>query len=288
MLDRLARSARVDSVGRMSPWGLRLFRGPLRWLANVAFRGKLVGLELLPTDRPYLLVSNHSGGGAAEIGVLIARWVEDEPRPITGLAHPILFHLPAFGWLLRQVGAVPSTYERALAALADGVPVLVFPGGDHEAMRPVWQANRVDFNGRKGFLRIAREAWVPIVPLGIRGSHYTLPFLARSTIFPWIFVFPRLLGIKRMGISISGVLGSAAIVALAGPHFGYGWAAAVAWFFWLGAPPAALIPVLPWPIRCRLGAPIAPADLFGSKGDDGPLDDAYAQVVGAVQALVLD
>ena len=129
-LGRLARSARVDRVGRMSPWALRLFRGPLRWLSKAVFRGELVGLEGLPADRPYLLVSNHSGGGAAEIGVLIAHWVEDEPRPMTGLAHPLLFHLPGFAWLLRQVGAVPSTYERARGALADGVPVLVFPGGD--------------------------------------------------------------------------------------------------------------------------------------------------------------
>jgi 1-acyl-sn-glycerol-3-phosphate acyltransferase len=55
--------------------------------------------------------------------------------------------------------------------------VLIFPGGDHEAFRPVWQAYRVDMANRKGFLRIARRAWVPIVPLGIRGSQFALPIL---------------------------------------------------------------------------------------------------------------
>jgi hypothetical protein len=33
---------------------------------------------------------------------------------------------------MAKIGALPSTYQAAEAALRAGVPVMVFPGGDHE------------------------------------------------------------------------------------------------------------------------------------------------------------
>ena len=42
--------------------------------------------------------------------------------------------------------------------------MLVYPGGDYEVHRPSWERNRVDFGGRKGFIRLAIEQDVPIVP----------------------------------------------------------------------------------------------------------------------------
>ena len=36
--------------------------------------------------------------------------------------------------------------------------MLVYPGGDYEVHRPSWERNRVDFGGRKGFIRLALDA----------------------------------------------------------------------------------------------------------------------------------
>ena len=53
---------------------------------------------------------------------------------------------------MARLGAIPSTYDAALGALSQGVPVLVFPGGDIDATRPVWRARRVDFGGSTAYI----------------------------------------------------------------------------------------------------------------------------------------
>ena len=65
---------------------------------------------------------------------------------------------------LRKYGTVAASHENAAPALDAGAAVLVYPGGDYEVHRPSWERNRVDFGGRKGFIRLAIEQDVPIVP----------------------------------------------------------------------------------------------------------------------------
>ena len=161
--------------------------------------------------------------------------------------------------------------------------MLVFPGGDFEACRPIWQANRVQFAGRKGFLKLARGAQVPIVPMGIRGSHYTVPILWRSQrLLAWLLVIPRVFGIKRFPLTLLGVIGALTIPLALGPSISWPLMALVIWA-WL-ASPFSLIPIVPASIRIRIGRPIAPEELFARDDDD--LDEAYNRVVSAVQDLV--
>ncbi len=246
-------------------------------------RPTLTGIEHLPATGPFLLVANHSAGMAVSellsFAVLYLRDVGPH-RPLAGFAHPVAFRVYPVSAILRGVGAIPSTYAAAEDALAKGVPLLVFPGGDHEAVRPIWQANRVDFNGRVGFLRIARAAGVPIVPLGIRGSHLTAPILVRSRSLATLFVYPRLIGIKRWGVSLLGVLGALAVLAF-GP---VSWPLRVALaFLWL-ATPLSFLPWVPWTLRMRIGRPLTPSELFD--GSDDELVRAVQRVEREVQALV--
>jgi 1-acyl-sn-glycerol-3-phosphate acyltransferase len=287
LFDRLAARARVGTPGRVAPKTARRFRGWFGRLVKLAHRPTLIGWDHLPSDRPYLLVANHSGGGLAELACLATLWLErfGEERGIAGMAHPVVFHFPLVAGFLRDLGAIPAAYEPALAALARGLPVLAFPGGDHEAFRPLWQAHRVDLAGRKGFLRIARRAWVPVVPLGIRGSHFTLPILWRSRLLPYLFVLPRLLGGKRLPVTLLGVVGAFLLVWLLGPVLGYGWAGALAWL-WISSPLVIFCPILPWTVRLRIGEAIEPEELFGEQDDTSSLEGAYARVEAAIQELV--
>src|SRR5438874_1085897 len=61
----------------------------------------------------------------------------------------------------------------AKTALGRGACVLVYPGGDVETHRPWTARNEVRFDGRKGFLRLAQEAGVPIVPVVAVGGQET-------------------------------------------------------------------------------------------------------------------
>ncbi|MGV7835610.1 1-acyl-sn-glycerol-3-phosphate acyltransferase, partial [Mycobacterium kansasii] len=80
----------------------------------------------------------------------------------------------------------------AAAALRSGGVVVVFPGGDYDAYRPTTAENVIDFNGRKGYVRTAIEAGVPIVPMVGIGGQETQLYLTRGT---WL---ARNLGIKRL------------------------------------------------------------------------------------------
>ncbi|MFC1706131.1 1-acyl-sn-glycerol-3-phosphate acyltransferase [Planctomycetota bacterium] len=283
-----AERARGGDPGRPNPRLLCLFR----WLAapgiRLMHRPVLEGTENLPVDRPFLLVANHSAGLAiGEIFSFIACYTRrfGLERPLTGMAHPFGFHLWPFSYVLRGLGAIPSTYAAAEEALRADIPVLIFPGGDHEACRPVWQASRVDLAGRRGFLRIARKAQVPIVPMGIRGSHYTAPILWRSRlVMPWLAVVPVVFGVKRFPLTLLAVIGVVLLVVFAQPALGWPLTILLSWL-WVASP----FPFLPWvpsTIRMRIGKPIPPGELFDASERD-ELQAAYDTVQGAIQDLVL-
>ena len=58
--------------------------------------------------------------------------------------------------------------------------MIVYPGGDLEACRPWTQRNRVDFGGRKGFVRVALRCGVPVVPVVAHGAHHAVVVLTRG------------------------------------------------------------------------------------------------------------
>ncbi|MCB9524297.1 MAG: hypothetical protein H6702_13135 [Myxococcales bacterium] len=263
--------------GRVSPGMLRALRGGVRRLVRLAHRATLTGRANLP-DGPYLLVANHSAGvGLSEILCVASLWPGDEgpAPPLAGFAHPLGFKVWPVSVAHRHVGTVPSTYEAAYATLGAGVPLLVFPGGDHETLRPVWQAHRVDFGGRMGFAKIAIQAQVPVVPLGIRGSHFTAPMLWRARWLAWALLLPRAMGQKRWGISLLGVLGALGVAAL---PWAWPWQA-LALLVWLGTP-LSFAPWIPATIHMRVGPPLpVPAP----DADPAAVRD---QVQAAVQAVV--
>lgn len=264
---------------------VRAIRRVLGPIVHLCHRPTLEGVAHLPAHGPYLLVANHSCGmSAAEIFSFAVLYLEKvgADRPIAGFALPVGFHVYPLSRGLRAVGAIPSTYAAAAHTLSRGIPILIFPGGDHEALRPIWQAHRVDLGGRLGFLKIARAAQVPIVPLGIRGSAFTAPMLVRFRFLAPLFLLPRFLGLKRWGISLLGLLGAIAIATLAP----WSWPLrALAIWAWL-ASPFPFVAWIPWTVRMRIGTPIPPEDLFGDEATDQQLGDALARVQGAIQRLV--
>lgn len=284
-LDALVRDVSVTHAGRPAAWAVRVV---LRWvspLVRALFRPTIRGLEHLPARGPYLLVANHSAGlGLAELSSFAALYLREvgPERPLAGFAHPRAFGMWPTSVIHPALGVVPSTYAAAEATLAMGVPLLVLPGGDHETMRPITQADQVDLGGRVGFLRIARRAGVPIVPLGIRGSHYTAPILWRSKLLATLLVLPRwVFGVKRWGLSLLAVLGAVglAMLPLSVPL------RLVLMWLWLGSP-LVFLPIVPWRLRFAVGPPLELAWSEAPEAEDADVARALPQVQAELQRLV--
>jgi 1-acyl-sn-glycerol-3-phosphate acyltransferase len=179
---------------------------PLLWLlSSLWFRGEVRGLGNIPDEGPVLLVGNHSGGNMIPdtmvFTVAFSTYFGVE-RPFYQLAHNLVLSLPGLSWL-RRFGTVAASPQNARRALSSGAALLVYPGGDYEVHRPSWQGNRVDFGGRKGFLRLALEQEVPIVPVVAIGGQETALFLTRGERLARLLALDRLLRLKVLPISIS-------------------------------------------------------------------------------------
>ena len=96
-----------------------------------------------------------------------------------------------------------ASRENARAALAAGAAVLVYPGGDWEAHRPVWQGHRVDFHDRHGFIRLALEAGAPLVPVVSIGGQETALFLSRGELLVRKLQLHRRLRLDVLPISVA-------------------------------------------------------------------------------------
>ncbi len=156
---------------------------PLWWAAlRTWFRPEVRGLERIPAKGPVLLVGNHSGGNVAPdtfvFAIAFSRHFGAD-RPFFQLAHDLVLSMP---WLapMRRYGVIAASPAAARAALAGGAAVLVYPGGDWEVHRPSWERNRIEFHDRHGFVRLALQTGVPVVPVVSVGGQETALFLSRG------------------------------------------------------------------------------------------------------------
>jgi len=94
-------------------------------------------------------------------------------RPIYALAHALVTSFPLIGRLGKKWGIITAGREAATATLSTGASVLVYSGRDVEVHRPWTARNEIRFDGRKGFLTIAKETGVPIVPVVSCGGQST-------------------------------------------------------------------------------------------------------------------
>jgi 1-acyl-sn-glycerol-3-phosphate acyltransferase len=226
-------------------------------LASFYFRADVRGLERIPSDGPVLIVGNHSGGNvtpdtmvftlafAAHFGV---------ERRLHPLVHNLVLALP-LPFNLKAAGCVAASPENARLALQRDAAVLVYPGGDWEVHRPSWQQGKVDFAGRKGFVSLALEEDVPIVPLVAVGGQETAVFLSRGERLARALQLDKLFRLKVLPVSLSIPWGLNV-----GDMFGH------------------------WPLPAKLTLeamePINPRERFGSDPDT---DEVYEHITRVMQ-----
>jgi 1-acyl-sn-glycerol-3-phosphate acyltransferase len=181
-------------------------RLPLMWLiASIWYRGEVRGLGNIPDSGPVLLVGNHSGGNMTPdtiIFTLAFSTYFGVERRFYQLAHNLVLSMPGLG-SLRKFGTVAASPENSEKALESGAALLVYPGGDYEVHRPTWERNRVDFGNRKGFIRLALEQNVPVVPVVSIGGQETALFLSRGERLARLLALDRMFRLKVLPISLA-------------------------------------------------------------------------------------
>jgi 1-acyl-sn-glycerol-3-phosphate acyltransferase len=179
---------------------------PRLWLlSSLYFRGEVRGLGNIPEDGPVLLVGNHSGGNLTpDTGVFTLAFSAyfGVERRFHQLAHNLVLSMPGLGWL-RRYGTVAASHDNARKALRNGAAVLVYPGGDLEVHRPTWQSGQVRFGDRKGYIRLALDEGVPIVPVVAIGGQETALFLSQGEWLARALMLDRMFRLKVLPISIA-------------------------------------------------------------------------------------
>jgi 1-acyl-sn-glycerol-3-phosphate acyltransferase len=233
-------------------------RLPLMWLAaSLWYRGEVRGLGNIPDDGPVLMVGNHSGGSMTPdtvVFTLAFTTYFGVERPFYQLAHNVVLSMPGLG-SLRRFGTVAATGANARSALQAGAALLVYPGGDHEVHRPFWERNRVDFDGRTGFIRLALQENVPIVPVVSIGGHETALFLTRGEGLAHLLALDRLLRLKVLPVSLALPWGLNV-----GDRLGH----------------------IPLPAKITVET-LPPIDLAAEFGTDPDVDEIYDHVIGLMQ-----
>jgi len=144
-------------------------------LCDHYFRLELTGWERLP-DETSLLIGNHSGGSLTmDAWTFVVEWWRrfGSERILHGTAHDVLMAVPGLGDYFRQVGVIPASRPGVEAALSAGCDVIIWPGGEVDAMRTWRRRDEAVLAGHKGFVRQAIRSGVPIVPVATVGGHDT-------------------------------------------------------------------------------------------------------------------
>jgi 1-acyl-sn-glycerol-3-phosphate acyltransferase len=174
-------------------------------LASLYFRADVRGLQNIPEEGPVLLVGNHSGGNLTpdtHVFTLAFSTYFGVERRFHQVAHNLVLSMPGLG-SLRKYGTVAATPGNAERALDVGAALLVYPGGDYEVHRPSWESARVDFGGRKGFIRLAQRKEVPLVPVVAIGGQETALFLSRGERLARLLGLDRMFRLKVLPISLA-------------------------------------------------------------------------------------
>ena len=176
------RIGREPNLAGQSATFQRVQRPLWKFLNDFYFRLEVDGWDRIP-DRPSLLIGVHSGGALTmDAWTLVEAWQRHFAgnRILHATAHDVLMAAPGLGDYFRAAGVIPASRRGVSAALNAGHDVIVWPGGEKDAMRNWRKRDQAVLGERKGFVRQAIRSGVPIVPVATIGGHDTVFVLSEG------------------------------------------------------------------------------------------------------------
>ncbi len=183
--DRLARFQNVKPVGRLF---YTLMVVPIRPLVLRFFRIRIVNREIVPYERPAIILANH-------VALFDPVWLYAAAR---GSMHFVttedVFRRPVLGWLLHLYGCFPkrkaaqdfSSVKNIIRVLRKGRPVAVFPEGIR-----TWDGRLAPI--APGVATLIQKMKVPVITCRQDGAYISHPRWARRWRgFPVTFTFKKL------------------------------------------------------------------------------------------------
>ena len=253
----------LDDLEARNPDRVRQVSALVRFLSPY-FKPEIRGLNRIPKGAG-LYVGNHSGGLLIPDSFLFGQAVHDtlgvDEVPY-GLAHETALGAPILKQIIQPLGAVRASHDNAHRLFSTGRKVLVYPGGDLDAMRSFKDRHRVVFGSRRGYIRLALKEGVPIIPVVSCGSHTTFFVLTDGQALARLLRSDRWARLKVWPISLS-----------------------LPWGLWFGPMP----PHIPLPSKILME--VLPAVRFPRTGQQAAADDAYVeechqQVLAAMQGAL--
>jgi 1-acyl-sn-glycerol-3-phosphate acyltransferase len=105
------------------------------------------------------------------------------------------------------MGVLPAAPDSISAALAEGHDVALWPGGEIDSLRPWTKRDEAILAGRKGFVRMAIKAGVPIVPISTVGGPDSMPVLTSGRRLAKVLQIDKLARLKTFPIALSAPWG---------------------------------------------------------------------------------
>lgn len=168
------------------------------------YSAEVKGLENIPNS-PCLLVGNHNAIAVVnpEIWIFGSHYLQHHHQ-LKVLGHDLVLKIPGIAFLAKKyLHYIPNNFESSKNALQEGAHLLVYPGGGWESSRPSEQRDQIDFKNRTGFIQLAKESHVPIIPIVSTGAHDGLYIIKRGhRIAKWLGL-QRLLRIDTFPLGFS-------------------------------------------------------------------------------------
>ena len=148
------------------------------WLLWLVGPGRVEGLEHVPREGAYLVVANHcSNFDPPFLGWAVGHRTG---RVVHFMAKDEMRRWPLIGWLARSAGSFfvrrgagdRAAQRLALEVIRHGRPLAVFPEGTRSRDGQLGE-------GRLGAALLAMRTDVPVLPVGISGTHRIFPGRSR-------------------------------------------------------------------------------------------------------------